>query len=415
MEATISELEHCKFAVKCEANAIEIADKKTEVLKAFENAPVKGFRGKASMDAVRMQYSRQIHDALQRAMAEFCMHEAIFQHALKPHGAPFFKSLLLEGGKFFCEFDLYTKPNFDLPKWQEMEIPKPHESFTATEITEQMLQEIRMRLGDAVPYGDHDFVQEGDNVIVDYEGSLDGNKVDSLCAKDEMMTIGKSPLQGFDQNLLGMIMGETREFDFTAPEGGLPSLSGKTIHFKVSVSTGSKTTPAPLNDELAIKMGKKDFKELQEFVGQASFARVENHNRAKLNEAISNRLVVETTIKVPGFMSLSEAQYLAQQAKLDWNSLADADKERFVQMGENNVKLSLILDKIREDHPEAQLTDQEVFDYIKQSLLQNAQPGADLDKQIQEMNKTGYLQILMNQIKNQQALSFITKTIKIIE
>ena len=88
-----------------------------------------------------------------------------------------------------------------------------------------------------------------------------------------MITVGGGPMPGFDQNLLGMALGEEREFDFVAPEGGLPSISGKTIHFKATLVMGSKTVPCPLDDELAKRMNKKDFAEVQEFVSQAAFSR----------------------------------------------------------------------------------------------------------------------------------------------
>jgi trigger factor len=416
MEITANEIEHCKYSIKCEANVLEIMDKKAEVLQAFKKAPVPGFRqNHATMDAIQIHYSKQINEALKRALAEDSLHSAVFEKQLKVFGSPYFKNLYLDNSKFVCEFDLMTKPEFELPQWKDLEIPKPHQSFTAIEVAEKMMQELRARAGDAVPFGDDDFVQSGDNVIVTYEAMVDGQKVETLSAENEMISIGNGPLLGFDNNLLGMKMSETREFDYHAPEDGLPSLAGKTVHFKVELSTGSKITPAPLNDELAIKMGKKDFKELQDFVGQASFARTENFNRAKLHEAISNKLISEAVIKVPSYMSLSEAQYLAQQSKLNWETMIDVDRERFVQMAERNVKLSLILDKLRETVPEAQLTEQEVFDYVKQNIMQNAQPGANLDETIQEMNKSGYLQILMQRIKDEYTMNVIVKATKIIE
>ena len=43
MKTELTELEHCKFNVHCEANFIEISDKRAEVEQAFKKAPVKGF------------------------------------------------------------------------------------------------------------------------------------------------------------------------------------------------------------------------------------------------------------------------------------------------------------------------------------------------------------------------------------
>ena len=254
MKIETTELEPCKLSVHYEADAEEIKSKRTEVLGAFKNAPVPGFRqGKAPMDAIRLHYVKQVDDSLKRALAEDAYHNTLFEKKLRIHGAPRFNNMLLDGGKFICEFEVYTKPDFEAPVWKEMEVPKPHETHDANDVAAKMMQELRERLGDAIPFSDDDFIQTGDSVVVDYVGEVDGQKVDSLSVEGEMMTIGKSPLEGFDNNLLGMKAGETREFDFRTPEGGLPSLSGKTVHFKVTLTTGAKTLPAALDDEMAKK------------------------------------------------------------------------------------------------------------------------------------------------------------------
>jgi len=136
--------------------------------------------------------------------------------------------------------------------------------------------------------------------------------------------------------------------------------------------------------------------------------------KAQINEALANRLVSDNKMDVPSWMSLSEAQYLAHNSKLDWTTLADPDKEQFLTMAERNVKLSLILDKIRDLNPEAQMTDQEVFEVIKSNLVKT-KVTQSLDEVIQQMNKTGYLQILFSRIRDEYAMDFVTKKIRIIE
>lgn len=415
MKIELTELEPCKMTVKYEANFMEIGDKRAEIENHFKKAPVPGNRpGKASLEAIRVHYRQQIDDSLKRALAEDAFHNTLFEKKLKAHGPPRFQSLLLDGGKFTCEFEMYTKPAFELGQYKDLEVPKPAEQMNPIELAEKMMQDLRVRAGDVLPYGDGEFVQDGDNILVDYEGTVEDKRVESLCAVGEMMTVGKSPLDGFDNNLLGMTVGETREFDFTAPKDGLPSIAGKTVHFKVTVNMGTKTVPCALDDELAKKMGKKDLAELQMAISQTAFARSANQSKMAVHEAIAKRLVAQTTIDVPNWMALSEAQYLAQQSQLDWNVLPDQDKEKLLEVAALNVKLSLILDAIRENEPEAQLTDQEVFEVIKQNLAQT-QATKNLDEVIQQMNKTGYLQILFSRIRDEHTMDFINKSVKLIE
>lgn len=415
MQIDVTELEPCKLSVHYEANALEIMDKRAEVQNAFKKAPVPGFReGRASMDAIRMHYRQQIEESLKRALAEDAYHNTLFEKKLRPHGAPKFNSLLLDGGKFTCDFELFTKPDFEIASYKDMEIPKPAEKENVLELTEKMLQELRVRLGDVVPYSDTDFVQQGDNVILDYEGTIDGNPVHGLVNTGEMVTIGDNHIPDFDSNLLGMAVGETREFDIHAPAESLPSIANKTVHFKVTLSTGAKTVPCPLNDELATRMGKKDFSELREHVAAAAAGRVQSSVKMALHDAVAKRLVAENTIEVPNWMALSEARYLAHQSQLDWNVIPDADKEKFLELATNNVKLSLILDKVREQEVESQLSDQEVFEIIKQNLSRT-KVQKPLDEVIQEMNRTGYLQILFSRIRDEHTMDYIVKSVKVIE
>lgn len=415
MHIEVTELEPCKLSIHYEANTLEIMDKRAEVQNAFKKAPVPGFRqGKASLDAIKIHYRQQIEESLKRALAEDAYHNTLFEKKLRPHGAPKFNTLLLDGGKFTCEFEMFTKPEFEVASYKDMEVPKPPEPEATNEIIEKMLQELRVRLGDVAPYSDTDFIQQGDNVIMDYEGSIDGKQVPGLVNTGEMITVGSNFIPDFDSNLMGMAVGETREFDIHAPEGSLPSIAGKTVHFKVTLTTGAKTIPCPLNDELASRMGKKDFTELRNDVAAAAAVRVQQNAKKALHEAVAKRLVADNAVDVPNWMALSEAQYLAHQSQLDWNIVQDVDREKFIELATKNVKLSLILDKIRELEVESQLSDQEVFEIIKQNLAAT-KIQKSLDEVIQEMNRTGYLQILFSRIRDEHTMDYIVKSVKVIE
>lgn len=413
MDIQITENEPCKLVVNYTADAGQIFNKRGEVLVAFKKAPVPGFRpGKASVEAIKVHYKDQIETSLKKALAEDAYHNTLFEKKLRPHGAPRFNSVNMSDGKFTCEFELFIKPDFEITQYKELEIPFPvKEDVSIT--TESLLQELRVRHGEVNPYSEDDVATIGDNVIVDYEGFVDGVKNENLSAIGEMMTLGQSQLPTFDSNLVGMKIGDSCEFDIMAPESSLPSISGKSVHFKVTLNMGSKTLPAPLNDELAKKVNKKDFTELREFVSNISSARVAASHKQKVNETIANILVDTTNFTVPHWLCISEAQYLAHQAKLDWVKLDDSDKEKYIELGGKNVKLSLILDRIREIEPEAQLTDQEVFDIIKQSLAQT-QMKSSVDKVIEEMNKTGYMQILFSRVRDEHTMDFIVKSVKLV-
>lgn len=415
MQIEVTEVEPCKLSIHYTADGLEILNKRAAVIEQFKKAPVPGFRqGKATVDAIRMHYRDQIEESLKRALAEDAYHNTLFEKKLKPHGAPRFNNLLLANGKFVAEFDLHTKPSFELPEYLNLSIPKPHMDDDEVSMSEKMLQDLRVRVGEVVPYDENDTVASGDNVILDFEGYRDGERVESLCAEGEMLTVGQSNFEFFDDNIIGMKIGELREFDLQVPEGAMPSVSGKSIHMKVTLHTGSKTTPFPLDDTLGIRLGKANLDELREYIRGQAASVVQNKQKSLVNEAVAARLVESTNVEVPNWMSLSEAQYLAHNSKLDWGTLEDVDRERFMQMAEKNVKLSLILDAVREKEPQSELTDQEVFEVIKSNLAKT-QIQKPIDEVMEQMSKTGYLQILFSRIRDEHTMDFITKTVQFVE
>lgn len=415
MEINVKELEYCRLSIQYTADEEEINNKRDEVLKAFKSAPVPGFRkGKANLNSIKLYYRNQINDALKRALAEDAYHNTIFEKKYRPHGAPKINTAMLNGNTFVCEFEMQIRPDFELKQYRDFSVPKPHQDITSLEVGEKMLQDLRVRYGNSAPYQENDFVQSTDNLIVDYEGFVDGQKIDVLCSQGEMLTVGFSQLPNFDNSLMGMKIGETREFNILVPENGLPSFAGKTVNFKVTLNMGAKNTPCPLDDELAKKVGKETFQELKEVITNTANFRVAEQTRMKLMESIAAKLITDHEFRVPSWFIDSEARYLAASAKIDWDKLIQIDKDRLLQNAEKNVRLSLVLDKIRDVEPESQISDKDVFEIIKGNLLKT-QKNVNIDDVIKEMNKTGYLQILFSRIKDEFVLDFISKTIKIVE
>ena len=413
MEINVVETEYCKLHVTYEANEEQIDSKKTEVLTLFKKAPVPGFRkGKAGIDVIQHHYKSQIDDSLKRALAEEAFHNTVFEKAIKPYGSPEFKSVLLLKDKFSCEFDLYKKPDFDLSVYKDFEIPKPAADYTIEDLSAKLMEELRVRSGEMVPYGEDDFVQDGDNVIINYTVFNGEEFLPQFTTDGEMLTVGKGKLPGFDSNILGMKAGDQREFLVKMPEGSLPEIDGKELKFVVTISGGQKVIPMPLNDELAKKLGKNSFSEIQEFITGTAASRIAEAEKAKVLAQVSAKLVAENQMVIPDWLKLAEAQYLAQQSKLDWSTINDKSRESLLMAAEPNVKLSLILDRIRDAEPEAQLGDQEIIEMIKSTLHKASQ---DVEETLSNMNKNGYLPVLIGRIRDENTLDFVLKASKVVE
>lgn len=413
MQIEINEIEYCKYNVNYEADADQISNKKTEVLSLFKKAPVPGFReGKTSIEVIKIHYKKQIEDALKRALAEEAFHTTVFEKNLKPLGPPSITSALLKDGKFTCQFSLNTKPEFELQQYKDFQIPKPATNLSVEQVVEKILENLRLQYGSQEPYQENDFVQINDNVIIDYECYENDVKLDNYCVEGELLVVGNSRLTGFDDNLYGMKIGDTREFILTIPTDAGTAVAGKALKFVVSLKLGSKNNPHPLNDDLAKKVEKNSLDELRQLATGIANNRVAMAEKSALISQTAANLNANHTFKLPDWIVLQEAIQIAATGQVDWNILSEEDRKNYLAVAEPNVRLAFILDKIRENEPETQLSDQEVFDLVKTHLKQHSQnPDEDLNKMMQN----GYLNVLSARIRDEHTMDFVLKNSTIVE
>lgn len=414
MEIQVNEVEYCKMDVDCLASMDEITSKKNEVLKSFKNAPVPGFRkGKASLNDVGTHYKKQIQESLKRAMAEEAYHNFIFEKNVKPLSQPSFTNVFLNNSSFECKFSIYTKPVFELKEYKNFEVPKAHAVLSESDFVEDVLQKLRVKHGTSASFSEHDFVQEKDALVINYVGSVDGVEAPELTASGELIQLGNPSLKYFETNLLGMKVGESRSFKVQVEDGN-PNFIGKEVTFSVDLLSGSKNVANPLDDEFAKKVNFENLEALRTNVHGLYTQYVSEQTRSQMINQVSARLVANHDFKVPEFLSAQEAKYLAHGSRANWDDLADEEKAALIEKAEKNVKLSLVLDKVREEEPEAQLSEEETLDFIRKHLTMYFKQG-DVEAHIQKMFKTGELTVFAQRVRDEHVLDFVVKTCKQVE
>jgi trigger factor len=415
MRIEVKEIENCKLNVFFEADQGDLLSKKDEVILKFKDAKVPGFRnGKADRNSIRLHFAKEINEELKKEMANEAYQKFLHEKKVKPFGFPKFTSINLENNNYSCSFETYVVPVVDLKEYKGFEIPKVFSDKTIDQISQEILQELRVNYGDVIPYTDEDFVQESDNIIIDYT-TIDVSEDKSIDRSGQLHTVGKGNIKQFDESLLGMKIGEVREFSFRLGDNLKDSSeTGKEFKFKVKLVMGSKVSPSPLDDSLASKVGISSFEELQKKVNIEASNQVEQITENKLFDQISKRLVENHQIDVPYWMSLSEARLFAKSKAVSFESLPDEEKKKLIEQCEKSVKLSLILDKIRESEPEAQLSDEELYNMTKQEIDKMA-PPEESSKILENVVKAGQLGIFFNRIKDNFTLKFVLNNSKLVE
>ena len=125
-------------------------------------------------------------------------------------------------------------------------------------------------------------VEDGDDLVIDYVGKIDGEAFDNGSATDSKHTVNLENsefIDGFDEGMIGMKEGETKDISvkFPDPYTNNPNLAGKDAVFTVTVDSIKRTKNPELTDEL-VKDNPKDFE------NKATAAEYKEHVKETLEE-----------------------------------------------------------------------------------------------------------------------------------
>lgn len=412
MQVETEEIEYCKLRIKYEADPEIVREKQQEAIVQLRKLNMPGYRpGKAPDFAIKARCKTQIKNWVRKEMSSQAYDDILFETKFRPIGLPKFENIDLKNDQFRCEVLLAKKPDFELKEYKEFEIPKPHIEKDVEAEVQKTLQDLRIRFGDIEPYKETDFVQDGDQITMDFEALIDGEAFDGSVKQGELYSVGEGRWSGFDENLLGAVPGEEREFELTFAEN-VPNIGGKSAKFKVLIHMGMKKIPAALDDDLAQKVGLKNFDEVKEKLAVIANEKIRRTEQKLIRQQVTNHLVNAHDFEIPGFLLKAEAEQIAAQNQIYWESLGEDEKQVFLDQGTKSLKLSLILDSIREVEAETVLSDAEALESIKSQV---AAQGGIATQFLVESQKNGRLPHLVSAMKDEFTLQWVMDKCKIID
>lgn len=407
----VDEPEYCKLKVHYEADPEVVKEKLEEAIATLRKVRIPGYRkGKAPDSAIKVRLRPQINQYIAREMAQYAIDEVIFETDVKLIGQPMFSNVSINGNKFSCDIDVKRKPDFEVKDF-EYEIPKPEVESDVEALAEKSLLNLRKRVGEKVAYEEDDFVELGDEITFSFEATVNGEPLEGYIIEGEMYTVGSDRWGGWDDNILGMKADETKEFDFTF-ETGPDDIVGKTAHFKVTIHMGTKQKAHPINEEFYKIMGVENVEELLEKLRAISKASVDRAQQEKVRGQVALKLVKNNEFDVPQFMIEDEAKHLAAQVGVNFDTLDGDGKKEWLTSGEKSVRLTLILDTIRESEPDSVLNDNEAQVHLAKHL---ASQGQDPNVFFNNAATRPQLVTLLSAIKDEFTLQWVANKATIID
>ena len=291
------------FQVEIDADAFEQAVNKA--YKKLKNSIyVAGFRkGKAPRVVIEGMYGADIfHDEAVQDMAPEAFEYAVKEEDLNTVGTPSVADYNVDENKV-CTItfttDLY--PVVTLGEYKGIEAPYAEPVVTDEEI-DQQVEDTRKRNARYIDVERP--VKEGDTIVFDFEGFVDGVPFEGGKAENYSLEIGSGMfIPGFEDKLVGMEAETDGEVNVTFPEQYDPKLAGKDATFKVKIHAVREPQLPELDDEFAKDVS--EFDTLDEYKADLKAKTLERKTEgaeADFKNAVISKAIENMEVSIPESM-----------------------------------------------------------------------------------------------------------------
>lgn len=331
--------------------------------KLARTAKIDGFRpGKAPLNIVKKNYLNSIHVEVANDLIRSTLYQAMDAKKLNPAGIPDVEPMPITGGN-----DAFTY-HATLEVYPEIEIKELDKDKVEIIKSEVSNEDVEKMIGKLLEQNKswslvERAVADGDKIVFDFEGFVDGEAFDGGSAKNHGLVIGEGKMiPGFEAGIIGAEVGKEIEVKVTFPtDYGSEELSGKDAIFKITVKEVKEGQLPELTDEFAkekfnIKEGgveafKKDIKANME---RQLERQVASNNR----EAAFNELASKNPIAIPkalidkeiGRMSHELYHRIFGNEHHENETIPDFPKEIFMEEATKRVHLGLLFSEYIDKH-----------------------------------------------------------------
>ncbi|MGC9446802.1 trigger factor [Cereibacter johrii] len=320
MQVTETQKEGLKRAYTITVTAAELDAKVQEKLvEAQPDIEMKGFRkGKVPLAMLKKQFgARLLGDAMQDAI-DGAMRDHLETSGDRPAMQP--EVRMVDGETWKEGTDVVVEMKYEaLPEIPEIETSKVSLERLVVKADEAAIEEALKNLAESAQnFEDRrkgSKAKDGDQVVIDFKGSVDGELFEGGSAEDYPLVLGSgSFIPGFEEQLVGTKVDDEVTVKVTFPaEYGAKHLAGKEAEFACTVKAVKAPKAAELDDELAKKYGAEDLAALKGQISERLEAEYKGASRAVLKRALLDQLDQMVSFELPSKLVEAEAHQIAHQ------------------------------------------------------------------------------------------------------
>lgn len=397
--------------------------------KVGKKARIKGFRpGKVPRKVLETYYKEDAEGETISNIVNKYYWQTLDEKGIIPISQPEINQEgIKENSDFSFTASFEVEPEFEPKNYKGMELDKEEIKITDEDVSKR-IDEIRQMFATMEEVKDDRPVVNGDFVVLDFTGSLNGESFKELKSDDYFLEIGSGKfVPGFEDQIIGFKKGETKEIEVTFPtDYHEAKFAGQEVVFKVTVKS-MREKKVPDNDDNLIKNFERynTFEDFKDDVRKSLEEKAQRMVEANFQNSITEKLVKENEIEVPSslverqiYYMMLETQKRMMSAGIDENSAMDFSlkmRDKYQGDAEKNVKSFLILKKIAQK--ESFVADEsDVEKYLQDMAAQTGRDYESLKKMYENEDRTDSLKMELIQkkvfdfIENNANIKIVEKT-----
>jgi trigger factor len=364
MSVSVEQTSNLGRRLTIEVPAANIQVEETNRLKDLaKNLRVDGFRpGKVSPDFIKDKYGKKIRqDAVSKVLQE-SLNDALKEQNMRPASRPNVEDLHDKEGenlKYVVSFEVY--PEINLKDFSAITLDKDIADITAEDV-ESGVKKLQDQFAIWQDVTDRP-AQNGDKLIIDFVGLLDGEPFEHGSANDQPIELGsKTFIPGFEEALVGANIGDT-SINVTFPaDYNAAHLAGKDATFNIKVKNIQAKSSAPVDEEFAARIGiaDKDVSKVREKVRENMSKYLEDFTKTRLRDQAIEQLYLVNPLDIPSALLDEETHNLIHEKQghnhgqhhdhgLDAHNHDDISAEEMAKLREEakkRITISLLLSEI---------------------------------------------------------------------